>query len=622
MINSDYIFEKEISIINHQTHFIIAKEEKLFYLSKKNKLKDSEPFPFNNLFNKIEVHGIIGIIEAPSSKYLLVCSKADLVGLFLKNIIYKVKEVIFLAFECSNANEEQDRSYLQLVKDFITKNPLYFSSTYDLTNSVNDNFNKPKLLKTSVLNQLKPHFCWNYKSLLEVDECMINEKLFIPVICGYIGIGLTSYGEKEFNFMIISRKDNRRSGMRFIYRGLNTQGHSANFVESEHIIFMLEEENYHVVSYVQLRGSIPLVWGQPSNFQPVPKIAFQEKNTYSHQLKCFKNHLSELNSNYGKITLVNLIDKKGDQLKIGELFQNIANDSKHELELDFVWFDFHHECKNMKYENLQRLLDEEYIKTAINEYLPTYITISSNYSFSNAKEDGFDLNDEIKIVSQQNGVIRTNCIDCLDRTNVVQTLFSRHVLHNTLNNLKLSQKQNISVFEPFQMNLEKTFKNMWADHGDHISLTYAGTGAQKSDFTRFGLRTTRGAINDLIIGAKRFYINNCVDGYYQDCHDFFLGKLPFDKYKITFSLKNNRVKTFLIIPAILLVSYVFYSSIMYLPFVSKANAFDTLSLYDKTKNIFIHITVFLICTYFTLKSSIGFVRTKFYAKPVIEDFSE
>lgn len=35
-------------------------------------------------------------------------------------------------------------------------------------------------------------------------------------------------------------------------------------------------------------------------------------------------------------------------------------------------------------------------------------------------------------MSQQRGVFRVNCIDCLDRTNVVQSAFAREVLNTQL----------------------------------------------------------------------------------------------------------------------------------------------------------------------------------------------
>lgn len=36
------------------------------------------------------------------------------------------------------------------------------------------------------------------------------------------------------------------------------------------------------------------------------------------------------------------------------------------------------------------------------------------------------------LVSQQDGVFRTNCIDCLDRTNVVQSMLAKRSLTNAL----------------------------------------------------------------------------------------------------------------------------------------------------------------------------------------------
>ena len=38
---------------------------------------------------------------------------------------------------------------------------------------------------------------------------------------------------------------------------------------------------------------------------------------------------------------------------------------------------------------------------------------------------------------EQTGVFRTNCIDCLDRTNVVQTLFAKQILEQQLRHYKI-----------------------------------------------------------------------------------------------------------------------------------------------------------------------------------------
>lgn len=49
-----------------------------------------------------------------------------------------------------------------------------------------------------------------------------------------------------------------RTGMRYRTRGVNHFGYAANFVETEQIVVC----NGSLSSYVQTRGSIPLLWEQ------------------------------------------------------------------------------------------------------------------------------------------------------------------------------------------------------------------------------------------------------------------------------------------------------------------------------------------------------------------------
>jgi hypothetical protein len=51
-------------------------------------------------------------------------------------------------------------------------------------------------------------------------------------------------------------------------------------------------------------------------------------------------------------------------------------------------------------------------------------------------------------------------------------------------------------FEKFQGPLEDAFRAAWTDNADTISILYTGTPALKTDFTRTGKRTFKGAIND------------------------------------------------------------------------------------------------------------------------------
>lgn len=76
--------------------------------------------------------------------------------------------------------------------------------------------------------------------------------------------------------------------------------------------------------------------------------------------------------------------------------------------LKYEAFDFHSECKKMRWDRLSILVN----RIAHEQDNLKYFLIGS---------DG-------KLYVSQKGVFRTNCIDCLDRTNVVQSLLARRML--------------------------------------------------------------------------------------------------------------------------------------------------------------------------------------------------
>lgn len=41
-----------------------------------------------------------------------------------------------------------------------------------------------------------------------------------------------------------------------------------------------------------------------------------------------------------------------------------------------------------------------------------------------------------KVLEEQKGIVRTNCLDCLDRTNVTQTMIAKRILESILDRIK------------------------------------------------------------------------------------------------------------------------------------------------------------------------------------------
>jgi hypothetical protein len=79
-----------------------------------------------------------------------------------------------------------------------------------------------------------------------------------------------------------------------------------------------------------------------------------EKN-FDESFQAAKKHLAETNAEYKKQYFVNLIDKKGSQQRIGDKMTHIVT-QLNDPNIEYVWFDFHGECKKMKWENLSKLV--------------------------------------------------------------------------------------------------------------------------------------------------------------------------------------------------------------------------------------------------------------------------
>lgn len=75
------------------------------------------------------------------------------------------------------------------------------------------------------------------------------------------------------DFILVSRKDCRRPGRRFVTRGLDREGNTANFVETENIFI---QNGTKIASYVQIRGSIPLLWSMKPNLKWSPPVIINE----------------------------------------------------------------------------------------------------------------------------------------------------------------------------------------------------------------------------------------------------------------------------------------------------------------------------------------------------------
>jgi hypothetical protein len=179
-----------------------------------------------------------------------------------------------------NEIQKDDLSWVKMIKDFLESNKLYFSDKVDLTLSIskllNQNGSKTLINKDYshfTFSNVDEQFCWNTKLMSRLKPLTEIGFMSYPVINGFLGFDTINFEGKELNVGLISRKGSSRSGVKFFKRGVDDYGHTANYVETEQVITYQDENKVnHILSYIQLRGTIPLYWSQCPDLSKTPKV--------------------------------------------------------------------------------------------------------------------------------------------------------------------------------------------------------------------------------------------------------------------------------------------------------------------------------------------------------------
>ncbi|GAB1199194.1 hypothetical protein APSETT444_008540 [Aspergillus pseudonomiae] len=428
---------------------------------------------------------------------------------------------------------------LRYTKLLFTSNNFFFAYDYDLTRHIggqNLALNNSHLPLHKVVDEL---YFWN-KHLMDPLITVDAHSFVLPLMQGFVGqreftVATTEdhrstgpdnpqessegriLGEphesqapcadkRNFLLTLISRRSVKRPGLRYLRRGVDDEGNTANSVETEQILSDPDwDPARNVYSHLQVRGSIPLYFSQsPYAFKPVPVLHHSPE---TNQL-AFDRHFRNLSRKYGKIQAVSLIDKHAGEKKLGEQYEKYAQAMNQSggidgTQLGLEWFDFHNECRGMKFENVSRLVNS--LESTLNEYSDTVVHNNT-------------------VIRGQTGIVRTNCMDCLDRTGVAQCAFGQWALEQEL------KQEGINIDLGGDSSTQ-WFNTLWADNGDAISKQYSSTAALKGDYTRTRKRDYRGALNDLGLTLTR-YFNNIVNDYFsQACIDYLLGNVSTQVFK-------------------------------------------------------------------------------------------
>jgi hypothetical protein len=110
----------------------------------------------------------------------------------------------------------------------------------------------------------------------------------------------TSIASSPIIFALISRRSRYRAGTRYFRRGVDHEGHVANFNETEQIVVAnpkraavtgQEESQSILLSFVQTRGSVPVYWAEINNLRYAPDLQVMEQQDTVSGFSCHFQHL-------------------------------------------------------------------------------------------------------------------------------------------------------------------------------------------------------------------------------------------------------------------------------------------------------------------------------------------
>ncbi|KAK6534596.1 inositol polyphosphate 5-phosphatase [Arthrobotrys megalospora] len=514
---------------------------------------------YHPMGSALPCRGTLGLISLNGDVFLCVVTGASLVATVRPGeTVYRIHAV---EFHCLNSAEydnmslddiyNQDFDYSSKHGDAVFEHPcaalrkmlsegtFYYSTDFDLTNRLqNRSVDHTSTSTHFSIDTFNESFLWNMaliKPLLQFRSrlptstrlALDSTRILTSAIRGYVETTTVNRGIAAINaqqrfagkthITIISRLSCRRAGTRFNSRGMDDDGHVANFVETETVIWdSRAENNVRGVgfSYTQVRGSVPLFWEQQAGLLPGQQKVTITRSPEATQ-PSFDRHIEGISVRYGAIHIVNLLSAlKPAEAELTRMFDIMIQHSPYLGQNDkngtgelikATKFDFHEETR-AGYEAAAQI--RRYIEDSADSFA-YFLT-----------EDVDHDNDEgtaphSTVILQQEGVFRTNCLDCLDRTNLIQQIISQMAIERFLRH-----RNEKAITE-----LWSRHSVLWADNGDALSRIYAGTGALKSSFTRSGKSSLGGVLADFRKSATRMYINNFADKGRQNTIDMLLGRL-------------------------------------------------------------------------------------------------
>ncbi|EPS32835.1 Polyphosphoinositide phosphatase [Penicillium oxalicum] len=485
------------------------------------------------LKQKCSAWALLGFIRFTGAFYMLLVTKRSQVAVLGGHNVYQIDETELISLTSAeplrlkSEKQSEEERYRAILSNLDLTRSFYFSYSYDITRSLQHNISREREAHHQGAHRFLPRdyntmFIWNNHLLAPAVQALKNPyEWCLPIIHGYVDQAKMSVFGRVVYISIIARRSRFFAGARFLKRGANDLGFVANDVETEQIVSEQTTTSFHsagpelyanpnYTSYLQHRGSIPLYWTQENTgVSPKPAI---ELNLVDPFYSAAALHFDNLFERYGApIYILNLVKSRERTPRESKLLHEFTNAVTYlnqflpeDKKLIYKAWDMSRAAKSRDQDVIQTLED------IAGEIIP------KTGFFKNAQ----DVESGLKL---QNGVARTNCIDCLDRTNAAQFVIGKRALGYQLHALGVIDETSIE----FDSDVVNLFTTMWHDHGDTIAIQYGGSHLVNTMATYRKINQWSSHSRDMVESFKRYYNNSFLDAQRQEAYNLFLGNYIF-----------------------------------------------------------------------------------------------
>ncbi|RDX41180.1 hypothetical protein OH76DRAFT_1365037 [Lentinus brumalis] len=495
--------------------------------------------------------GIAGFIKFTAGWYMILILKRSVVALLGGHYVYHCEntDILPVAFSHKVDKPTEEARLMNIFKQVDMSKNFYFSYTYDLTSTLQHNLTRSGL-SPSRRWSMNDRFAWNHHLLTTAfkgsSPPSSRSHWLVPLIHGHVDQAkLTVLGRVVF-ITLIARRSRHHAGARYLKRGVNDEGNVANEVETEQIVsetlttpfyYPATKDNANgrpgrrpspnFTSYVQYRGSIPLFWTQEITGVPAkPPIEIPVMDPFYTSAA---RHFDDLFKRYGTpVMILNLIKKREPQPRESKLLEEYTQCVRYlnqflppDKRMVYRAWDMARAYKEKTQDVIGYLEDLAEESIQMTGFFHTGPEPFSHYLQNDSDGGEYSWRTTMSV---QNGVCRTNCVDCLDRTNAAQFVFGKRALGHQLYALGVVDTPNLA----FDSDAVNMLTEMYHDHGDSLALQYTGSALVNRVETYRRMPHWNSHSRDIIENLRRFYANSLLDNDKQAAINLFLG-VPSEK---------------------------------------------------------------------------------------------